>query len=431
MRDSQLLARLGVLRTDASESPSGHVEFQERLATVVFDRSKMASSQEDAFYNPVMQFNRDVSVAAVDVFGKVYLDEQRARVRRTYAQRHGGALPSDAYVACRVPGLRVLEAFGATGLRSVRYMREVRSSIDHVVCNDLDAAVVDQVKVNVARNGLNPERDVLTSCGDATKVMFENSPQAHHKGVASRALAVWGRSVRDVEKEVNVDGGNGTEGSIVRPSLNADSVGPRQFDVIDLDPYGTAAPFLPYAVQSVANGGLLMVTCTDMAVLAGSNAGIAYGRYGSVPLPKPYRHEMALRLLLHDISKLAARYGRGIEPLLSLSIDYYVRVFVRVHESNAEGNDLGAVHGMVVQCGACQTHDVRQLLVPKVMETKRVRLQRSVKEIQDQKRRGNGEEKGEGAQGGRAVAAAANGDAVADTGGGWFRYRYYTRLPPK
>lgn len=28
-----------------------------------------------------------------------------------------------------------------------------------------------------------------------------------------------------------------------------------RFDVIDLDPYGTAAPFLDSAVQSVADGG--------------------------------------------------------------------------------------------------------------------------------------------------------------------------------
>jgi N2,N2-dimethylguanosine tRNA methyltransferase len=41
-----------------------------------------------------------------------------------------------------------------------------------------------------------------------------------------------------------------------------------QFDVIDLDPYGSAAPFMDAAVQSVKDGGLLCVTCTDMAVSA-------------------------------------------------------------------------------------------------------------------------------------------------------------------
>ena len=43
----------------------------------------------------------------------------------------------------------------------------------------------------------------------------------------------------------------------------------------------------------------------------------------------------ALRLLLHAISTSAARYGRCIVPVLSLSIDFYVRVFVRVYVSPA------------------------------------------------------------------------------------------------
>lgn len=60
-------------------------------------------------------------------------------------------------------------------------------------------------------------------------------------------------------------------------------------DVVDLDPYGTAAPFIDAAVQCVNDGGmlgpslrrvtthpclisgLLCVTCTDMSVLATTN----------------------------------------------------------------------------------------------------------------------------------------------------------------
>jgi len=42
-------------------------------------------------------------------------------------------------------------------------------------------------------------------------------------------------------------------------------------DVVDLDPYGTAAPFIDAAVQSVNDAGLLCVTCTDLSVLANTN----------------------------------------------------------------------------------------------------------------------------------------------------------------
>lgn len=48
---------------------------------------------------------------------------------------------------------------------------------------------------------------------------------------------------------------------------------------------------------------------------------------------RPYCHEMALRILLASLEQHAARYKRYIVPVLSLSIDFYVRVFVRVYTS--------------------------------------------------------------------------------------------------
>jgi len=44
----------------------------------------------------------------------------------------------------------------------------------------------------------------------------------------------------------------------------------------------------------------------------------------------------ALRLVLHTLSTSASRYGRYIEPLLCLSIDFYVRLFVRVRSAPIE-----------------------------------------------------------------------------------------------
>mmetsp|Transcript_5009 Transcript_5009/g.12086 ORF Transcript_5009/g.12086 Transcript_5009/m.12086 type:complete len:327 (+) Transcript_5009:668-1648(+) len=46
-----------------------------------------------------------------------------------------------------------------------------------------------------------------------------------------------------------------------------------------------------------------------------------------------YCHEMAVRIVLQAIERSANRYKRHIIPLLSMSIDFYVRVFVRVKHS--------------------------------------------------------------------------------------------------
>lgn len=65
-----------------------------------------------------------------------------------------------------------------------------------------------------------------------------------------------------------------------------------RFDVVDIDPYGTAAPFLDAAVQSVSNGGLLCITCTDMAVLCGNHPETCFSKYGTMPTKRQHCHEM-------------------------------------------------------------------------------------------------------------------------------------------
>ena len=53
------------------------------------------------------------------------------------------------------------------------------------------------------------------------------------------------------------------------------------------------------------------------------------------------RCPVALRILLRAIDTQANRYARYIEPLLSVSVDFYVRVFVRVKTGAREAKDSG------------------------------------------------------------------------------------------
>lgn len=183
-------------------------------------------------------------------------------------------------------GIRVLDALAATALRSIRYVKEI-PGVREVVVNDLDEAAVQAAQRNVDFNQVDSCK-IRVQQGDAIYAMHASK---------------------------------GTESP---------------FDVIDLDPYGSAAPFLDAAVQSVAEGGLLCVTCTDMGVLSGGHPETCYAKYGSMPTKGKYLHEMALRILLHALEAQANRYRRHIVPVLSLSIDFYVRLFVRVFTSAAE-----------------------------------------------------------------------------------------------
>lgn len=134
-----------------------------------------------------------------------------------------------------------------------------------------------------------------------------------------------------------------------------------QVDAIDLDPYGCAGPFLDSAVQTVRPGGLLLVTATDMAVLAGNSPETCHAKYGSVPLRGKFCHEMALRILLRAIEARANVYGRYIEPLLSVSVDFYVRVFVRVCYGPKQCKSTTSKLALVHVCSGCASWSLQPL----------------------------------------------------------------------
>ncbi|NXP59800.1 TRM1 dimethyltransferase, partial [Chloropsis cyanopogon] len=133
------------------------------------------------------------------------------------------------------------------------------------------------------------------------------------------------------------------------------------FDVIDLDPYGSPAPFLDAAVQAVSEGGLLCVTCTDMAVMAGNSAETCYSKYGAVSLKGKFCHEMALRIILHSLDLRANCYQRFVVPLLSVSADFYVRVFVRVFTGQAKVKASASKQALVFHCVGCGSHHLQRL----------------------------------------------------------------------
>ncbi|MCJ1391906.1 RNA methyltransferase tRNA(m5U54)methyltransferase [Xylographa bjoerkii] len=225
---------------------------------------------------------------------------------------------------------RVLDALSATGLRALRYAKEI-PCVTSVTANDLSPSATDAIKLNVRHNELSGK--IYTITGNALAHMYKIGAGAY---------------------EVMPDGSRG------------------KYDVIDLDPYGTAAPFLDAAVQALADNGLLCVTCTDSGVFA--SVGYlekTYAQYGGLPVKGPQSHEAGLRLILHTIATSAARYGMAIEPLLSLSIDFYARVFVRVRRSAAEAKFLAGKTMLVYNCDqGCGAWNTQFLAINKAAKNK-------------------------------------------------------------
>ena len=236
-------------------------------------------------------------------------DQAQEIDQRTDVQAEGDAPGAhgetkDNTTTPKPPSFRILDALSATGLRALRYAKEIPMATS-ITANDLSHSASASIKLNVEYNRVSDK--VIANTGDAIE---------HMRRAASRG---------------------------------PDS--PGLYHVIDLDPYGTAAPFLDAALQAIVDGGLLCVTCTDSGVFASLGyLEKTYSQYGGLPLKGAHAHEGGLRLILHAIATSAARYGIAIEPLLSLSIDFYIRVFVRIHRSPAEVKFLASKTMMVYNC---------------------------------------------------------------------------------
>ncbi|VDP88656.1 unnamed protein product [Echinostoma caproni] len=98
-----------------------------------------------------------------------------------------------------------------------------------------------------------------------------------------------------------------------------------------------------------------------MAVLCGSSPGTSMGKYGGLAIKNGSPHETGLRILLHAIQLAASRHSRVIEPLLSLSVDFYARVFVRVWSSPGAVKGIAAKHAVCYTCSGCGAYHIQPL----------------------------------------------------------------------
>lgn len=114
-------------------------------------------------------------------------------------------------------------------------------------------------------------------------------------------------------------------------------------------------------IVSFPSLGLLCITCTDMAVLAGVHPDKCYSLYQGIPLHTEYGQEMAIRLVLSSLETSANKYAKYIEPLLSSRIDFYVRIFVRVHKSPLQVKMSINKKSYVYGCSACKSYFVHPL----------------------------------------------------------------------
>ncbi len=123
------------------------------------------------------------------------------------------------------------------------------------------------------------------------------------------------------------------------------------FDITDLDPFGTPAPFLDAACYSTKR--LLCVTATDTAPLCGAHKKAGIRNYSAVPLKTEYYPEMGVRILMGAVARTLAKYDKAMTPLLSYASAHYVRLFVSVKKGIKEADESLKEMGFLSHCFNC------------------------------------------------------------------------------
>jgi tRNA (guanine26-N2/guanine27-N2)-dimethyltransferase len=242
------------------------------------------SSRAPVFYNPVMELNRDLSVAALTVF------------------RNG--LDHDIWVC---------DAFGGSGIRGIRYAKEIEG-IEKAVINDLNPLAVEFTKKNIKLNQLE---NVIVCEEDANMIL------RRCKG---------------------------------------------KFDVIDIDPFGTPSPYLESAAASIRAGGMICVTATDTSALCGTYIEPCIRKYGAVPLKTEYCHENGLRILAGFVARTFSKYKKFIEVKFSHSTEHYMRIYATIGKGAANTDESLRSLGYIAHCKNCLNRIVIKGLAPKIPE---------------------------------------------------------------
>ncbi|MBS7633467.1 tRNA (guanine(10)-N(2))-dimethyltransferase [Candidatus Bathyarchaeota archaeon] len=198
--------------------------------------------------------------------------------------------------------ISVCEPLTGCGIRGIRYAKEVKG-VKNVVIGDINENAIQLAKYNVQKNRLLHK----------IQVAHENA------------------------------------GTL----LTSYSAPHMRFDVVDIDPFGSPAPYLDSAVCALRDGGLMALTATDMAQLCGVHPRACFRKYGGKPLRAEYCHELAVRLLAGCLAVIAARHDIGITVLFSHSIAHYVRLYAVCRYGAKKADESLKNLGFVQHCFRC------------------------------------------------------------------------------
>lgn len=202
--------------------------------------------------------------------------------------------------------IRIADILAGTGVRSIRFFFEVdKNKIGEIAINDYSKKAADLIKKNLKLNMIKSKK-VKVYSKDANIFLLES----------------------------------------------------RGFDYIDIDPFGFPGRFLDAAALRISRNGILAVTATDTAALAGSSEKACIRKYWAKPLKNEFMHETGLRILIRRIQLIGAQYEKAFFPILSYYKDHYMRVFLRCEKGKKKVDSMIKKHSWTSYCRKCLWRNV-------------------------------------------------------------------------
>ncbi len=197
--------------------------------------------------------------------------------------------------------MRIADILAGSGVRSIRFLLEVNpEKINTVVINDHSEKSFAAIKKNLSINKVKNKK-VIISNKDASLLLMES------------------------------------EG----------------FEYIDVDPFGFPGRFLDASAMRISRQGILAVTATDIAALAGSSPLACTRKYWAKPLRNEFMHETGLRILIRRVQLIGAQYDKAFTPVLSYYKDHYMRVFFRCEKGKQKVDKIIKQHAFASYCRKC------------------------------------------------------------------------------
>jgi tRNA (guanine26-N2/guanine27-N2)-dimethyltransferase len=192
-------------------------------------------------------------------------------------------------------GMTIADPLAGSGVRTLRLLKELPSSaVGAVFVNDANPLFPSTLKKNAAMNKISLKRCVITS--------------------------------KDANIMLRTSGG---------------------FDFIDIDPFGSPAPFLDSACMHLSRGGILALTATDTAALSGTSPAACRRKYWATPLRAHVKHEIGMRILARKAQLVAAQYDKALVPIYCHATEHYMRIFLLALKSKTAVEEVLAQHGFV------------------------------------------------------------------------------------